>query len=86
MITKNDTIVIAYPEYVSGPGYSNALVCVIVRGNDGTLREEYLQLDEQDADIRTLFMVCAAASASITKAVKKLVESDRPKKQEKVKA
>lgn len=68
-LTKNERIVTAFAEYVSGPGWSNQPIWVIVRGNDGALREECIQPDQQTADMHTLFSVSAAAHRSMYAAV-----------------
>ena len=58
-LAKGDHVVVAWPEYASGPGWSNALVWVIVHDAKGNLRREALQPHMQDDEMRTLFAIGA---------------------------
>lgn len=64
-----DSIVTAYAERASGPGWSNAPAWVIVRGRDGNLREHCLQPDEQSYDIVAAYDFSALAHRRMTSAV-----------------
>lgn len=66
---KTDTIVTAYAERASGPGWANAPLWVIVRGLDGSLRSECLQPDEYGPEIAALYAVSEAAHLSMRGAV-----------------
>lgn len=72
-------IVTAYPEYAECPGWRNEPIWVVVRVN-GDLREVCLQPDEQTAEMRYLFAVCAAANVAMTRAVERAMRADGPAK------
>jgi hypothetical protein len=78
-IAADESIVTAFCEYASGPGWSNALCTVIVRGADGSLRREYLQPNEQPPDVHTLFSVSAAAHAGLVNAIEREARRARKK-------
>jgi len=69
-LKEHDHIVTAWPESVSGPGWANRLIWVLVQDGNGKLRRECLQPDEQTSEMLSLFAVAAAASNAITTAVK----------------
>ena len=50
-----DTIVSTRAERCYGPGWANSMLWVIVRGDNGVLREECLQPPSQPTLIRTMF-------------------------------
>lgn len=60
-INKDDRIVTAWPEYVSGPGWANRPIWVIVRDGNGKLRMECIQPEDQTENIMRLFPICAVA-------------------------
>ena len=68
-IKKGESIVIAWAESYSGPGWSNQLVRVIIRSLDGGLREEAFQPQEQTNEMRVLFSISQAAASSMIHAV-----------------
>lgn len=70
-LRKGESIVTAFAEGASGPGWSNALVWVIIRRVDGALEQECLQPDEQTAEMSALYAVSAAAHGSMTRACRK---------------
>lgn len=68
-IKKGESIIIAWAESCSGPGWANQIVRVIIRKPDGELREDALQPTEQTNDMRALFSVSQAAAFSMVHAV-----------------
>lgn len=68
---KGDHVVTAFAEPAAGPGWANSPVWVIVRGQDGALRQECLQPEEQSAAMRALYTVSAAAQAAMTREVER---------------
>lgn len=60
----------AWADPVSGPGWANTLVAVLVFGADGDLRIERLQPKEQSAEVRALYAVSAAVNVGMVRAVK----------------
>jgi len=72
-LEDGEHLVAAWGEKPSGPGWSNSLVCCLIKGADGKLREECLQKDEQTAQMLDLFPYSALAAADMTRAVKRLV-------------
>jgi hypothetical protein len=60
MISKTDTIVCAYAERAAGPGWANSPLWVIVRNEDGKLRQEVLQPDEQSREVVALYSISEA--------------------------
>ena len=65
-IEDGETVLVAWAQSHAGPGWANYLVHFIVRGNDGKLREDALQPDEQTPEMATLFSVSKAAANSMT--------------------
>ncbi|PZR90874.1 MAG: hypothetical protein DI537_17510 [Stutzerimonas stutzeri] len=63
------TIICAFAENASGPGWSNSLVWVIERDGNGRLHQRAIQPEEQTAEMIALFQVCAASNVALTKAV-----------------
>lgn len=78
ILGPHDHIVTAFADYAAGPGWANTPVHVIVRDGNGKLREEYLQPNEQSAEIRTLFAVSAATHQTMANAVKRSLKKARP--------
>lgn len=70
MIKKGDTIVTAYAERASGPGWANCPLWVIVKGSDGVLREECIQADQQTPDMAVLYNIAAEVHLALRRAVK----------------
>ena len=61
-----DSVVMAWAEACSGPGWSNRIVWVLVRERfSSALRLECLQPEQQGAEIVALFKVCAAAAEAM---------------------
>lgn len=64
-----DIIVTAFAENPSGPGWSNQVVWIIVRGVDGKLRQECLQSYQLTPELWYLFGVSSAIQKSMVEAV-----------------
>lgn len=79
-LTKGEGIVTAYAEAAGGPGWANTPVWVIVRGADGTLREECLQPNEQTPGMITLYVVSAAANYAMRAEVGKMIQAKTMRK------
>lgn len=62
-------IVTAYPTYVSGPGWANSPIWIVVM-IDGELKELCLQPHEQTVEMQNLFSVCASAHTAMVRAVR----------------
>lgn len=75
MILKDETIVTAFAERASGPGWSNMPIWVIVRGVNQSLREECIQPADQTAGMHTLFDVSNAAHQAMKSAVESMVRN-----------
>jgi len=69
--SKDEEIVAAWAEFVSGPGWANSPVWVLVREPAGALRIECLQPEAQTEEILTLFRVSDAASRAMLNAVRR---------------
>jgi hypothetical protein len=74
MILKGETIVAAFAESASGPGWANQPVWVIVRAVDHAMRMECIQPSEQSTEIMTLYGVSQAAHLYMTAAVRRLLK------------
>lgn len=68
-LKKGESIVTAWAEYCSGPGWSNAPIWVIVRDANKGLREECIQPEDQTPEMLWLFATCASANRSMVAAV-----------------
>ena len=62
-------IVTAWPESPTGPGWSNRIVWVLVRHDDGRLEEIAIQPEDQTPEMIALFGVALAARDALTSAV-----------------
>lgn len=62
-------IVTAWAEAPSGPGWSNRIVWVLVRHEDGRLEQIDIQPEDQTTEMRALFGVALAASQALTDTV-----------------
>ena len=72
-LNDRESVVTAYAESASGPGWGNSPVWVIVRDGSGLLRQECIQPDEQNDQIGWLYAVSQQAHLTMTAAVTKLV-------------
>lgn len=77
MIQKGETIVTAFADYASGPGWANRPIWVIVRDANQKLREECIQPEQHTADMVALFSVSHAAHSAMTGAVRSWVGRKR---------
>lgn len=66
---KHERIVCAYAQPASGPGWANAPLWLIVRGEDGRLREECLQPEQQGKEVEQLYAVSAALHYALLSAL-----------------
>lgn len=72
----NNTIVCAYAEVCSGPGWRNTPVWVITRDRVGRLHEHCIQQDQQTPEMRALFSVSEAANRAMVAAVQRSGDID----------
>jgi len=72
MIEPTDTIVTAFADRCSGPGWSNSPVLVVVRDEKQKLRMEYLQPREQSGEIAALYDTSQAAHRAMVRAVERM--------------
>lgn len=68
-LSPGETIVTAWAETCSGPGWSNALIWVLISTPTG-LRVESIQPHEQTAEMRAMHSV----GATVTREMRKMVE------------
>lgn len=66
MLKKTDYIVTAYADTCGGPGWANKPIWLIVRDQDGKLREECVQPDEQTTEMHILYEVSETAHRAMT--------------------
>ena len=64
-----ESLVTAWPEPCTGPGWSNSPLYYIIREPAGKMRTECLQPKEQSTEIRLLYGIAAAAHGSLMRAV-----------------
>lgn len=73
-LAKHEHIITAWPEYCSGPGWSNALIWVLIRNRqDNSLRQEAIQPQDRTRGMCTLFDVCASAHSALLAEVVEMV-------------
>lgn len=72
-LKKDESIVTAFAEPCSGPGWANSLVVVIVRGADRKPREEYLQPEQHTRDMATMFAVSDIAHRTMMREAKRVL-------------
>ena len=72
-LTKFERVVCAYAQPATDPTargrYINTPLWVIVRGDDGVLREECLQPDEQSKELQMLYEISAATHIAMLSAL-----------------
>ena len=68
-LKENERILCAVPEYVCGPGWSNALTTVYIISHENKIRTEFIQPDERSNKLRTLFSVGAVVFSSLINAI-----------------
>jgi hypothetical protein len=68
-LMPGERIVAVVPEHADGPGWSNTPVMVYIATNDGRLRDECIQPEEQTAQMRILYhigeMMCRSLIAAV---------------------
>ncbi len=69
MIKRTDRILTAYAQSEVGPGWSNSPVYVIVRDNNGNIREECIQPECQTPVMNLLYGISQSVHAEMTRAV-----------------
>jgi len=72
-LLPNESLVVAYAEPASGPGWSNAPVIAILKNNDtGGMRKIYIDLYMfSDPEIKVLYPLSAHITQAMTDAVEK---------------
>lgn len=74
-LKKGERVVTAWPEDCHGSGWNNPIVWVLVRDSDnGKLRIECLQPDEQIPEIIAIREFCEFGARRLTQLVKGVVE------------
>lgn len=73
-LAKDETIVTAWAERASGPGWANQPVYVLVRDSNGKLRTDAIHPDEHSAEVHVLYDVNEAAHIAMTNAVRKIAK------------
>lgn len=69
-LSKAERIVCAYAQPARGQGlWINAPLWLIVRGDDGVLREEVLQPEEQSKELQMLYATAAAVHCALLDAL-----------------
>lgn len=66
---KGERIVAVVPQACSGPGWANSPVWVYIVTNNGLLREECIQPEEQTKEMYTLYGIGNTVCATLVKAV-----------------
>ena len=67
-----ETVLTAYAEGASGPGWANQPIWVIVRDGNGALRQECIQPERQTAEMLTLYRISQSAHLAMTAAVERI--------------
>ena len=65
-VKPRQTVVTAWAEHCSGPGWSNSVVWVILRDGDGRLTQECLQPGDATSDMLTMFPVSDCANRTMS--------------------
>jgi len=72
-LPKDAHVITAYAEPASGPGWANAPVWVIWRGQDGILQQSCLQPHEQSSEIVLLYSIAATVHGTLCRLVRRLI-------------
>lgn len=72
-LTEHDTLVTAWAERASGPGWLNFPVWVLIQDGNGKHRVECLQPHEQNDALRQLFDISVSCQKAMVSAVRSLV-------------
>lgn len=73
-LQANERVSTAYAEYADGSGWSNSPIWVVISDNNGYLREECLQPEDQTEMMRRIYDVCHIVQRSLKQEVEKLLE------------
>lgn len=65
-----DSVVCAWAETASGPGWSNAPLWAIIRHTDGSLEMVVIQPDEQTTEMHAIYAISNVVSGMMLKAVR----------------
>lgn len=77
-LKKYESVVTAWAEPASGPGWANSPVCVLIYDQiRGSHRVEWLQPDELTHDMHTLYRVSAAVSGQMRQAAEMKIGRER---------
>lgn len=68
-MSQHETIICAWCEYASGPGWANAPVWIIVQDGDGKLRRECVQPDKQGKLLHQIYPLCAEMHSLLLRAL-----------------
>jgi hypothetical protein len=69
-LAPDEHVVAAWAQPANGPGWSNSPVVVLIcRNGTQEFRREYIQPEEQSAEMVALYRVCSSAHAAMTAAV-----------------
>jgi hypothetical protein len=69
-LAPDEHVVAAWAQPAAGPGWSNSPVVVLIcRNGTQEFRREYIQPEEQSAEMVALYRVCSSAHAAMTAAV-----------------
>lgn len=73
-MSEHPTIIAAYAEWASGPGWRNQPLWIITRDAGGTLREECLQPEEwcHSPEIGAMYATSDAMNVAMVAAVRRL--------------
>lgn len=72
-ISSEDRIVAVIASRASGPGWSNTPLWVVVKDQNGKLREVCFQPDEQSPDVRLLYSIAEQTHRTMVAAVELMV-------------
>lgn len=64
-LRPGDQIICAYAKAVSGPGWANEPLWVIIRGADNVLRDECIQPDERPPGIDQIYDISASVHRAL---------------------
>lgn len=76
-IDKDDTIITAFAEPASGPGWGNSPIWVIVRDRYHNLRQEVIQPKDQTPEMLSHYHISMAAHYSMRGAVMAWLEKQK---------
>ncbi|KGC15473.1 hypothetical protein DM48_314 [Burkholderia gladioli] len=76
---RKEQVVTAYAEFASGPGWSNRPLWVIVRDENGKLREECIQPEEQTRDMHLMFRISYEAHSTMRDEAQKWLDKRKRK-------